>query len=197
VSARPAESRHQTVLDPQALTLAGVYADALHQAAPDINEAQSLAAELEALASLVDRSPQAQALLRAPMSSQQRGELVDRIFAGRLEPKLHALLGSLARRDRMQLLAAVAADFRSKLNRRQGKVEVTLTTAIPPGAELDELRRQLHEALGAELVLHMRQDASILGGLVLRVGDRNYDASVAAQLRRLKENMRRRGAALA
>ncbi|HAU37019.1 MAG TPA: hypothetical protein DCX07_04810, partial [Phycisphaerales bacterium] len=71
---------------------------------------------------------------------------------------------------------------------REGKVEVFVTTASP----LDESDRAqvvaaLREALQAEPIVRARVDENVLGGLVVRVGDRVFDASLATQLRRLKK----------
>ena len=63
--------------------------------------------------------------------------------------------------------------------------------------ELDDdqrraLREDLRAALGAEPVVTCELDAALLGGVVLHVGQRVYDASVAGRLRRLAESLKQR-----
>ena len=75
---------------------------------------------------------------------------------------------------------------RQQLKAREGvtEVELTLATEVPP-EQMDTIRRKIHQMLGAEPVLKVTVDASLVGGMVMRVGGRVYDASLAAKIRRL------------
>ena len=87
-------------------------------------------------------------------------------------------------------MRAIARRFRELLSARQGRVEVLVTTAVP----LDEQQRDriveaLRGALGIEPLLRTSVDANALGGMIVRIGDRVYDASVATELERLRQSL--------
>ena len=179
---------------PTQLAAVTVYAEALLDQVEDDARAEEVAVELESLVGLLDANPGAEELLTAALLSvRERCELVLRVFHGRVSELMEAFLAVMARRDRLRLFRPVARQFRRLLDRRQGKVEVTLTTAIALSADQRRAAvKALHKALGAEPVLTTRVDTDLLGGAVVRTGDRVYDASVAAQLKRLSKNLSRR-----
>ena len=196
----PHEShQREGVMAPTQLAAAAVYAEALLDQIKDDAHAQDIARELESLVGLLDANPGAEELLTAALLSvRERCELILRIFHGRVSELMEAFMAVLARRDRLKLFRPAARQFQKLLDRRQGKVEVTLTTAIELNA--DQRRgavEALRKALGAEPVLTTRVDPDLLGGATVRTGDRVYDASVAAQLKRLSQNLSRRITSLA
>ena len=183
--------RHETVLKPAGESLAAVYAAALLETLPLDEEARAVAAELGKLAALLDEEAGFEALLAgALLTRRERVEMAGRVFHGRVSQPVEALLGVMAEAGRMELLGGVARTFRAAMHRREGKVEVQVTTAVP----LDEsarrhVREVLAEALRAEPVLSLRVDRGLLGGMTLRIGDQLFDASVRTELRRLQQRL--------
>lgn len=181
-----------TVLEPEHLALGRVYAHALADlvlAGPD--DVQALASELTALAATLAETDGAMEMFASPhLRAQDRAQLVDRIFGGRVSEALADLLGVMARNGRMNLLPAVAQAFDHVLDERAGRVEALVTTAVPVDDEQKQsIRQQVADMLGAEPALHYAVDADLIGGMVLRVGDRVYDASVAGELKRMTDSI--------
>ena len=72
----------------------------------------------------------------------------------------------------------------------KGRMEVQVATAAPlEEPQLEALKQQLGKLLGAEVVVKAEVDPSLIGGLVVRVGDTVYDGSVANQLAQLRQQM--------
>lgn len=181
----------ETVLEGQAIAVADVYVEALLGLVGDDAQADALAAELESLVSVLEAVEGTSELLGAATSNAGQTEWFQRVFAGRCSRTLEALLAIMARKGRLGLLPLVARRFRAALNTRQGRVEVTVVAA----RDLDEAHRKalsdtLREVTGAEPLLRTRVDPSLLGGVVVRVGDREYDASLVGQLKRLRRRLR-------
>jgi len=182
-----------SVMDPVSESLAEAYAAALLGQVPSDVEAEEVAGELDALVELLDTIEGFEGLLTAALlSSAERCALVRRIFHGRVGEPTEALLNVMARAGRLGLLRILRRVFRSALYRRQGKREVTVTTA----AALDEqkrerVRRDLGGAFGGEPVIAFDVDEDMIGGMVVRVGDRVYDASVRARLAGLERRLRK------
>ncbi len=187
MKARPLE----TVMDPQTIGLADVYAQGLAETLGSRAEAQTVSEELTFLAELIDQIDGAVDLLVAvTVGSDDRQALVERVFGGRVSKPVLRLLGVLGRNNRLFLLADVARQFARLLKIQAGQVEVVVRTAVT----LDETTRQtlkstLAEALAAEPVLREIVDADVIGGVVIQVGDAVYDASVAGELRRMVEKI--------
>jgi F-type H+-transporting ATPase subunit delta len=180
-----------SVMDPAEIPLADVYAGAALDLARADAEAEALAAELADLARLLREQGELDRLLfRAPMSVSARCRLVDKLFHGRCGPVTDGLLGVLARRDRLVLLPLIAHRFRFLLDRREGKVEVTVTTAVPmDGPARQRVIETMTRQLGAAPSLRERVDPGLVGGMVVSVAGKVYDDSIQGELTRMREAM--------
>jgi F-type H+-transporting ATPase subunit delta len=179
----------QTVMDPQAAAAASVYAEALLGLADDDAHVEALAKELQALATLTETVKNFENLL-ATAGPQRQEELVHHIFGGRCSGIIEGLLAVMAHHGRLSLLPLLADQFRRRFNINRGCVEVTVVTA----RELDEphrraLAEKIKQIAGAEPLLRTKVDASLLGGVVVRIGDREYDGSVAGALKRMRRRL--------
>jgi F-type H+-transporting ATPase subunit delta len=98
----------------------------------------------------------------------------------------------LADKNRLALLPDIQAAFGALLDNEQGIVRGELVTAVKLSeARQSEVLAKLEKQAGHRLALVFSVDAGILGGIMLKVGDRLLDASVRAQLGSLKETIRR------
>jgi F-type H+-transporting ATPase subunit delta len=178
-------------MDAAEIPLAEVYAEAALELVPSEAEAEEACGELNDLAIFLKGEPTLDYLLfRAPISVAARSGLVGRTFRDRCSPMAEGLLNVLTRRDRLALFPVIAARFRALLDRREGKVDVTVTTAV----EMDEeTRRQviktMRERHGFAPALHEIVDSSLVGGMVVSVGGRVYDDSIATELDRMCEKL--------
>jgi F-type H+-transporting ATPase subunit delta len=99
-------------------------------------------------------------------------------------------LGVLNQNNRLDLLRWVAAAYQKLRDDAAGRVRVRVTSATPlTDAQLDTLKQTLTTTLKAEPVLDAHTDPDLLGGLVVRVGDRVYDTSVRARLNNLRTHL--------
>ena len=101
------------------------------------------------------------------------------------------LIGLMLRRGRIEELPRVAAEFRRLDNERQGITQATATSAAPldagrgPGPH--RAARAAHRR--SRRARPSRSIPSLLGGLVVRVGDRLIDGSVRGRLERLRNQL--------
>ncbi len=184
-------TRAQSVMDPTVMRLAGEYARGLLECIPQDDQAESLADELTQLLETLQAIEGFSSLLaRWQMSGAGAEHMVERTFAGRVSKPLEALLVLLARNGRLGILPPVVRAFGEQLDAREGKVKVTLTTAVPvPDAQRPSLLAAVQKAIGAKAAVKMRVDKNLLGGVVLQVGDVRYDASVAGDLAKLRDQI--------
>ena len=112
--------------------------------------------------------------------------LVDR--GGPVTPAVGKLVVLLASRDRLMLLPDIARAFQARVMDYQNVIRGTVTTAAPLAPEkLKALQAGLQRATGRTVVLESRVDASIVGGVVTRLGSTVYDGSVTTQLEKMKQ----------
>ncbi len=184
-------SEPESVMDPASESLAGVYADALLAQVPSDGEAEEVADELDAIVELLDAIDGFEDLLTAALiGHDERCELLERIFHGRVSEPVEATLQVMGAAGRLGLLRTLRRVYRSRLHRRQGKREVTVTTAVAlDDAQQAQVHASLAETLGAEPVITWRVDDGLLGGMVVRVGDHVYDASLQAELGHLQQRL--------
>jgi F-type H+-transporting ATPase subunit delta len=184
-------SRPKTVMDPTAWTLAEVYAQGVMQVCEDIAEAEDVAAELGALLELIDQYPEYRDLLTSSLlSPRDKYAVVSRLVDNHVSPHTDGLVSVLAKHDRLSLLPVVARRFGRLLGRRKGIVDVHVTTAYElSGEEREQLALQLSEALQTQVLLDARTDPDMVGGLIVRVGDKVIDVSIRSQIERLRRRM--------
>jgi F-type H+-transporting ATPase subunit delta len=183
-----------TVMQPRMAGLANTYAQALLDNAPDNQQADELADELDAIVKLLDDIEGFDALLtRAMLSRIQRDELVERVFSGHVSELAEAFVTILARRDRLEVFRPAARKFRNLLNIRKGLLEVHATTAEPlDPARHAEIAEMISKQLGSDIILIDHVDPEMLGGVVIRVGDRVFNASLASSIEKLSNRLARR-----
>ena len=94
----------------------------------------------------------------------------------------------LARHDNLSVLGAVAREYSTLLDEHCEVRFAEIVTAIPLDSETRRLvENRLREMTGTEFVLDARVDPAIVGGIVLKVGDRVIDCSVRARLQSLRD----------
>jgi F-type H+-transporting ATPase subunit delta len=170
--------------------LAMVYAKALLGAAESAGQADAVVDELDSLIDdVLNKLPQFDTILKSPrVTHEERLPLLEKSLGGRLSPTLHTFLKVLSRHGRFDCLRAIARAARDQLNTSRGRVEVIVETAHPISNPIRErIVVQLNRLLGREVMLTTQVNADLLGGMVVRVGDTVYDASVVARLKRMQE----------
>lgn len=153
----------------------------------------SMATWLTAFDTAEDRlgSPDAARLLASPaIPASARERLLDRLLGDGVSGAPRNLFALLVRRGRFELLPSVAAEFRRLHRRREGIVEAIVTSAAPlDTAEVAALTERLAATAGARVELSQQVDASLIGGLQVRLGDRLIDGSVRGRLERLRTRL--------
>lgn len=167
------------------------YAQSMLELANEQKQAEAIGQELAELRKIVDENPSFREILTNPaISIEERAGLLDRIFRGKISTLLFNTLGVLNQKNRLGLVAQVEQAYSELLDAQTGKVEVDLTVAQKLSDEqLQQARQRIATAIGRDPVIHQYVDENIIGGVIVRVGDKLIDASVRYQLAALKEQM--------
>lgn len=177
---------------PRVPTSARHYAEAVFELAREEGDLSIWEKRLEQLDRLLQDRELFQALTSPVLSVGQQLELCRSVLAAdrHLDKLAGNLLQVLVSGARLALLPAVEEGYRELVDREQGRVRAQLTTAVKlsSGAEA-ELAKRLSERLKLEVRFEARVDPELLGGAVVRVGDRVFDASLRTKLDQLRQDL--------
>ena len=174
-------------------SLALTYAQSLLELADERNEIEPVANDVGALKQVLEENPTLGEFFRDPgIGQEERKSLIDSVFGGKLNALVERVLLIMNERGRLGHLDEVVAAFEHLLDQKLGKVEVDVTVAGKlSDEELEHVRQRVGKALGKDAVIHQYVDEEIIGGMILRVGDRIVDASVRRQLQAMRERLLR------
>jgi F-type H+-transporting ATPase subunit delta len=175
-------------------TVEEVYAAALlelAQAGSGGSSADDVREQMDDIAQLVRTDPGLQKLLSSMvLSTTERSASIQRIFEGRVSDLVYRFLQVVNSKDRLGDLLAIATAFGQLVDRCNGILKVdAYVAASMDDAQLQRVTTDLGQALGGTVVLHQYVDPTLIGGIKLRIGDKLIDASVASQLRKMKEKI--------
>jgi F-type H+-transporting ATPase subunit delta len=166
------------------------YAEAAFQVALRDDTLETWRSELDAAAALVSDERALKVLANPAIPAEGRAEVVRQLLKGRISQPVENLIQLLLRRGRIEELPRVAAEFRRLDDDRQGIIRATATSAAPlTPDDVRVLTARLEQSTGGRIALDVQVDPSVLGGLVVRVGDRLIDGSVRGRLERLRNKL--------
>jgi F-type H+-transporting ATPase subunit delta len=166
------------------------YAEAAFQIAMRDGTVEVWRSELDLAGAVVEDPTVARVLANPAVALESRDAMVDSAIGPTVSGPVLNLVKLMLRRGRIDQLPRVSAEFRRLDNARQGIVPATATTAAP--LSQDDVRAlvgRLEQMTGGRIELALQVDPSLLGGLVVRVGDRLIDGSVRGRLERLRNQL--------
>jgi F-type H+-transporting ATPase subunit delta len=164
--------------------LAEIWCDAVFRIAKGRGVEGELLEEWRGLVELLDGNPQLEAVLASPLvSGDEKRGLIEKLFRGKASDLFVDTLQVLRGKERLGLLRDVARALQESWMASQNRVEARVTSAVPLSPEIrQELAGVLSGLTGKTAELVETVDPDILGGLVVRVGDRKFDDSVSREL---------------
>jgi F-type H+-transporting ATPase subunit delta len=168
------------------------YARALLDVAIKEADPQHVEAELAAVTDTFSGHADLWEVLTSPAvpSPKKRAiveELLSRLEAGPVVGKLTQLL---ADRDRLHLLPELLESYRDRLLDYQLVVRATVTTAMPLGdAQVRGLQESLARLTGRKVIMSVKDNPELMGGVVTQIGSTVYDGSVKRQLEKMKARL--------
>jgi F-type H+-transporting ATPase subunit delta len=166
------------------------YAEAAFEVATRDDAIEAWRAELDVAAAMVADERLARALANPAIPFEKRLGLAKATFGKVVSGPVLNLIGLMIRRGRIEELPRIAAEFRRLDNARQGITLATATSAAPlTPDEIQAVTERMEQFTGGRVELEVQVDPSLLGGLVVRVGDQLLDGSVRGRLERLRNQL--------
>ena len=172
-------------------TIARNYAEALFAAADAAGRVAAFGDLIDAVAGAIATDPRIALVLESPrVAKAVKGRLLAEALAERAPAEFVRFLQAVVRRGRQGLMGEIAREYQGLMDVKLNRVHAGVTLSATPDARLrDHVVQRLTEVLGKEVRARFRDDPRILGGVVVRVGDRIYDGSVRRRLNALRRRM--------
>ena len=169
------------------------YAAALYSLAEDQYLLDHTVEQMDALGRLIDSSADLRRLLGSPLTDVNTAQkamkamLIDQGFTKIITD----FVGVVTANRRLAALRAIVTAFAALVAMKRGIVVADVTTAHPmTDVQEQQLRARLIEAGYGQVNIAKHVDASILGGLIVKIGARLYDTSLKSRLQRLQYAMK-------
>jgi F-type H+-transporting ATPase subunit delta len=176
--------------------VAGRYATALFELALEEKALEKVEQDLNRFTSALDAVEDLRRLVKSPVFTAEEQE---RAIAAILEKmEIEGLTANflklIARNRRLFAAPDMIKAFRTLLARHRGQTSAEVTSALSlTEGQLRALRTALKAALHKDVQLDQKVDATLLGGLVVKVGSRMVDSSLRTKLNSLKQTMKEVG----
>ena len=166
------------------------YAKAIFELAGEDGNVDAWSRQLAVIRDVL-ADPTARAIVANPsVSLETRLKAVDELDLPGIGPQGLNLMRLLVASRRVDRMDEIVDHFEVLADEAAGRVRVRVTTAIPLSeADREQLGRDLSAQLGKDVRMVAEVDPTILGGLLLQVGDRLTDASVAGRLDQLRRKV--------
>ncbi len=175
----------------KAATIARNYAEALFAAGTAKSDVERYGAFMDAVAGAVQADERIALALESPrVAKRVKTQLLEAALADAAPPEFVRFLQATVRRGRQGLLTEISQEYQKLLDVRLNRAHAGVTLSAEPDANLQQLvTERLAAVLGKEVRSHFRADPRILGGVVVRLGDRVHDGSLRRRMAVLKRRM--------
>jgi F-type H+-transporting ATPase subunit delta len=175
--------------------VARVYTEALLEIAKEKGVVEQTGRELDEIVALLEREPSAARLLESPViETSAKLQILKSALRGNVDDLVADFLGLLLQKGRFSALPSIAEAYRELADEIAGRARVHVATATPLPPELRaEIKNSVARILAREVVLEDAVEPALVGGAVIRVGDKVYDGSLATRLSRARKQIMRSG----
>ena len=166
------------------------YAEALFELARPAAAFEQYADLMDAVASAMESSPEVQTAFVSPRVPKAKKVAIIGAALSSAPRPFQLFLQAVVTRGRQGLLRQISSEFLALVDVELKRVRANVTLARQPDEAMRAaVKQQLAAALGREVVPTFRVDAAILGGTVVRIGDRVHDGSLRRKLARLRREL--------
>ena len=166
------------------------YAKAILDIANDKRVAQAVNSDMTLIASTIDGNLELSTFIQNPTTKVEVKESALLAVFANTNAVTKSLFHLLFENKRFEILGAIALEYIKLFDEMNGVEIAKVTTAIPLDAALEaKVLAKIATFSNKKITIENTIDASIIGGFILRIGDKQYNASVANRLQILKREL--------
>lgn len=169
-------------------TVAFRYAKSLLDLAQERGITDTVAADMQLFGQAARENRGLVLALQSPVVKHYKKlEILKALFQKRVNPVTYSIFEILARKNREALLPAIAEEFQRQYDDLRGIQKAQITSVVPlTDAQRKAIVEEVAKATNRTVQLQEGLDPKLIGGYVLRVGDRQIDASIRSRLNDLR-----------
>jgi F-type H+-transporting ATPase subunit delta len=163
------------------------YAKAILETAVSNGKASQVNEDMKSIIAAVESSADLNDFLTSPIIiSEVKMKALSEVF-GSVQADTKSLFRLLQENKRFEILEAIASQYITQFDEMNGVEVANVTTAFPITADLEaKILAKAATISTKKLTIQNTIDPSIIGGFILRIGDKQYNASVSNRLQELK-----------
>ena len=170
------------------------YGDALFELALEQNELDSVAEQVDVLAQSFAENPELLKLLTHPkISKEEKISVIENIFKGRFSDDIVGFLVIITEKDRGAEIENILSYFMAKVReyKKIGVARVVSAVELTKEQKSRVEKKLLQQTSYESFEVDYSVDESLIGGLVIRIGDRVVDSSIRTKLDTMTKNLRK------
>jgi F-type H+-transporting ATPase subunit delta len=164
------------------------YAKSLLQLCMEKGQVDAVFADMKMVHTCIDENRELKVLLNSPVvNHDKKVDIINAIFASQINVITKSFMTLLVNKGRASLLHEVAQSYVDQVKIYQNITTVELKSAIPLDAETrNKIAAVAAQIAGGTVELEEKVDADLIGGFILKVGDKQIDASIASEIKSLR-----------
>jgi len=169
-----------------------VYGDALFEAAQEKNCLDAIYEEVLALQAILKENGELIALLNHPqVVKEEKIQIIVNVFQGRVSDEMMGFLTTVVDKGRQNDILSIFGYFIGQVKeyKKIGTADVTSAVPLTDAQKADVKNKLLTTTRYVEFEMNYKVDPSLIGGLIIRIGDRVVDSSIKTQLYELKKQL--------
>lgn len=165
------------------------YAQAFFAIAQEKNMVDNLEAELKAVVDVINENEDMKRLIEHQLvSPEEKKAVINKVFSEEVSELTVNFLNVITEKYRAAYIPAIYEEFVSYANESRNMVDAEVKAPVAlSDADLENLKDKLAAATGMSVRIHSKVDPSLIGGVMVRIGDKVIDGSLSGKLDRLKD----------
>jgi F-type H+-transporting ATPase subunit delta len=171
------------------ITVASRYAKSLIDLAQEQSALEATKQDMTFFVDTLKANSELQAVLRNPIiSHDKKNKVLQAIFGGKVSSSTSAFFKIMVDKSRAEILYPTGKEFVNQYNLKNNIVTAKVVSAVALSeANKQQIISEVKSLTNGQVILQEQVDASLIGGFVLTVGDRQIDTSVSTSLQKLKK----------
>ena len=165
------------------------YAKSLIDLAGEKSAVETIKKDIELFLATCRANPELQAILKNPIIGlDKKANILDGLFSGKVHEMILSFFKIVVRKGRAEILFATAKEFITQYNVIKNVVKATVTSASPLSQEnISQIEDVVKQSTNGEVILTSIVDPKLIGGFILKVGDKQFDTSISSKLNKLRK----------
>lgn len=167
------------------------YATALFDIAKAKDAVEQFEDEVKTILKILNEEKEFIQILAHPQILQdEKIKVIENVFEGKVSQEIVGLLVLIVRKNRQEILLDILSQFIEMAEVEKGILRATITTAMPlDDKQLAQIKTRLENNTQKTIELDVIHDKALIGGMIIKLGDKVVDGSIAGKMQALKQQL--------